>query len=621
MEESVGKLWHRWITKAASNEYPESAIDLDSLRGKISVWFHALGGEKGVSIKPASLERWSAKRGWLAKIAGTGQQVQLAYFSGDTLYLPGKVAFFSNPELNKNLYFWLVALAAVECQNAAKAEDECSPDNSHWLLRSQRLVEETLECYPGLKNLYAELTMAHLKHRAECHRRSLAFYEQQLLHALRYPGSIQDVLDFPDVREFVPVPLWLHPVPPKEPVSNVSRAEVKTEERSKAEEISGDHRRTARVVEHSKEDEGLLAFRLESLFSWAEFVNVDRPQEDDEELGASTAANDLDEFAVSSSGGTVKQRLKFDLDLPAPQYDEDVVLEGIPLPEWDYKSGELRQARCALNELEAVQVEPEPLPQHLRASATRIRGFFEQLTLSKQWMRKQPQGCEIDWDAYIHSITERKSGAGHSEQGFYREMRRHSRDMSCLLLADLSLSTESAIDDEFSVIDVIRDALLLMSEVLSACGDRYAIAGFSSKNRQLIRYHQIKRFDEKLTNDIRGRIQAIKPGFYTRMGAAIRYATRQLSKEQVEKKLLLLLSDGKPNDLDEYEGRYGIEDTRQAVLEAQAAGIVPFCVTIDQRAHEYLPYLFGRNQYVLIHNARQLPIRLPQIFAQLTEGF
>ena len=83
---------------------------------------------------------------------------------------------------------------------------------------------------------------------------------------------------------------------------------------------------------------------------------------------------------------------------------------------------------------------------------------------------------------------------------------------------------------------------------------------------------------------------------------------------------MLLLSDGKPNDIDRYEGRYGIEDTRQAILEAQQKGIVPFCVTIDKRANEYLPYLFGFQQYVVINNARQLPEKLPLIYARLTQA-
>ena len=117
---------------------------------------------------------------------------------------------------------------------------------------------------------------------------------------------------------------------------------------------------------------------------------------------------------------------------------------------------------------------------------------------------------------------------------------------------------------------------------------------------------------------VRGRIAAIKPGYYTRMGAAVRYATDLLARQPANRRLLLLLTDGKPNDLDKYEGRHGIEDTRHAVAAARRLGLQPFCVTIDARANDYLPHLFGSNGYVVIRNPAELPKRLPMLYAQLT---
>src|SRR5690606_10783579 len=110
---------------------------------------------------------------------------------------------------------------------------------------------------------------------------------------------------------------------------------------------------------------------------------------------------------------------------------------------------------------------------------------------------------------------------------------------------------------------------------------------------------------QRYNDDTRGRIQALKPGYYTRMGAAIRQATRQLEGCPQRRKLLLLVTDGKPNDIDLYKGRYGVEDTRQAVLEARSKGLLPFCITIDREAGAYLPYMFGANGYTLIHQPEQ----------------
>jgi nitric oxide reductase NorD protein len=142
--------------------------------------------------------------------------------------------------------------------------------------------------------------------------------------------------------------------------------------------------------------------------------------------------------------------------------------------------------------------------------------------------------------------------------------------------------------------------------------------GFSSVRRENVRFHLLKGFDEKFEANIRGRISQIKPGYYTRMGAAIRHASALLQKQKTGRKLLLILTDGKPNDLDQYEGRYGIEDTRVAIHEARAAGLIPFCVTIDERAGDYLPHLFGRGHYVLVRNAADLPQVLPGLYAHLT---
>jgi len=115
----------------------------------------------------------------------------------------------------------------------------------------------------------------------------------------------------------------------------------------------------------------------------------------------------------------------------------------------------------------------------------------------------------------------------------------------------------------------------------------------------------------------RARVGAIKPGYYTRMGAAIRHATQQLAVRPERKRLLMLLTDGKPNDLDLYEGRYGIEDTRHAIHEAHTAGLTPFCVTIDESGHDYLPLLFGQRGYALVHRPEDLVNKLTQAWVTL----
>ena len=135
---------------------------------------------------------------------------------------------------------------------------------------------------------------------------------------------------------------------------------------------------------------------------------------------------------------------------------------------------------------------------------------------------RQNDGTEIDLENYINFLSDRKQGKVRNDTPIYRELRNKTRDLSCLLLADLSLSTDAHINNESRVVDVIRDSLFLFSKALTATGDRFALHGFSSRNRNHIRFYNIKRFDDKYNDNVRGHIKAIRPGYYTRMGAAIR---------------------------------------------------------------------------------------------------
>jgi nitric oxide reductase NorD protein len=266
----------------------------------------------------------------------------------------------------------------------------------------------------------------------------------------------------------------------------------------------------------------------------------------------------------------------------------------------------------------AADAEAVELPQRLRRTARQLRAQFQLLAPGRVWHHEQQDGAEIDLDAYLRFSGERAAGQAVAGDRLYRDMRNGARDLACLLLADLSMSTDAFVNDHARVIDVIRDSLFLFAESLAATGDRFAMYGFSSRRRDPVRVHQFKTFAESYNARVRGRIDVIKPGYYTRMGAALRHATQLLAGEAASRRLLLLLTDGKPNDLDKYEGRYGIEDTRHALRQAREQGLQPFCVTVDKRAGEYLPHLFGSGGYVLIHRPSQLPRELPLLYARLT---
>jgi len=326
----------------------------------------------------------------------------------------------------------------------------------------------------------------------------------------------------------------------------------------------------------------------------------------------------MDQLDVAQDGERVASRVRFDLDLPAAAEDDLPLGPGVPLPEWDFRKQFMRPDYCRLQAMESRHVEPTPLPERLRPHARRLRNQFAALAPTRRWLKAQPEGIEPDIDAWVRLQADRQAGHPDAAAGLYLAQVQQERDLACLVLADLSLSTDAWASNEQKVIDVIRDSLMLFAEALGATGDRFALCGFSSLKRGHVRFHELKAFERPWDDLARGRVQAIKPGYYTRLGAAIRHSCTLLGRQPNRQRLLLILSDGKPHDLDLYEGRYGIEDTRMSIVEAREQGIRPFCVTIDKEAASYLPHVFGAHGFTLLRRPEELATRLPMLYAQLT---
>ncbi len=614
MEEFIGKIWHRYITQAADLQFPVAAVELDDVRHTTAIFFRALGGEGGLRIERALETDDASRRNILQRIAGSGKKTELAWRDEETLRLPEQIALFPEKQLNRDLYLWLTAISAIKV----------STDPHNWLESNRQRSLHTLATWPGLEQRYAKLVKAHIKLRpapdslpeAEAH-------QEQIIQQLLLKPEQAAVFTLAAKHPPKPVPLWLHPRPPVLDVSDSTSPPADPDKpesaESKKHKTGQKKRKQANRTDMPEGDGGLMSFRLESLWSWAEHIKVDRSSTEDDDDDVMRTAEDMDNISIAQDSETTTGKIKLDIDLPASAYDDIMLGEGIPIDEWDYKQQRLQKDHCRIQEMVSRHVEPSELPESLRASAHKVRRQFEVLRPQRTWVNRQNEGCELDLENYINFLADRKHGRVQNDIPIYRDVRNTHRDLSCLLLADLSLSTDAYVNNQSRVIDVIRDALFLFSEALNTTGDRFALHGFSSRNRNHVRFYNIKKFDDSYNRETRGRIDIIKPGYYTRLGTAIRYATTLLSKETSAQKLLLILTDGKPNDLDKYEGRYGIEDTRMAVLEAESLGLRPFCVTIDEDASDYLPYLFGKQSYVVIHDIEQLPRKLPILYLRLTK--
>ena len=225
-------------------------------------------------------------------------------------------------------------------------------------------------------------------------------------------------------------------------------------------------------------------------------------------------------------------------------------------------------------------------------------------------------GDEPDLDAWLDGLAEARAGLC-MPQALYQTQRSARRDMAIMLLVDASGSTDGWLSRQRRIVDVEREALLLVCLALDGLGQPYSVQSFSGEGPQRVTMRCLKAFDERYNEAIGQRIAALEPERYTRAGAALRHATTQLMRQPATHRLLLLLSDGKPNDVDEYEGRYGVEDLRQAVNEARLQGIHPFCLTIDRQAASYLPAVFGARHYALLANPERLPGVLLEWLRQL----
>jgi nitric oxide reductase NorD protein len=289
----------------------------------------------------------------------------------------------------------------------------------------------------------------------------------------------------------------------------------------------------------------------------------------------------------------------------------------IAYPEWDYRVARYERNGALVHEVDGIATNPGWAQHVLAERATlvrRVRRDFERLRPRREILHRQLDGADVDVDAWVTTAADAAAATSPDER-LYLADRRARRDAAILLLVDISASTDSWVGGSRRVIDVEREALLIVSEALAALGDRHAIHAFRGEGSRRVELLPLKRFADPAGAPVRARIGGLEPDGYTRVGAAVRHATMLLARERAQQRLLLLLSDGRPNDVDVYEGRYGLEDTRQAFAEARAQDVHPFCVTVDREAPAYASHVFGHGAHAMLRN----PERLPQVLLDVLQ--
>ncbi len=295
---------------------------------------------------------------------------------------------------------------------------------------------------------------------------------------------------------------------------------------------------------------------------------------------------------------------------------------GVVYPEWDWRIDAYRPHGAIVRERAAEEGDGAWVDAMLRRHSATLRGVrrdFERVRPRRTALKRQLDGSEIDVDAVVAAFADRRGG-GVSDDRVYVDARPLRRDVAITLLVDASASTDGWVSGSRRIIDVEKEALLIVSEALAALGDPHAILSFSGESAAGVEVRVVKQFDGHVAlADVRRRIAALEPSGYTRAGAAIRHATGGLMRQAARHRLLVLLSDGRPNDVDQYEGRYGVEDTRVAVAEARLQGLHCFCLTVDRQAPRYATRIFGRD-FAVLSRAERLPMVLTALLRDLVRG-
>jgi hypothetical protein len=290
--------------------------------------------------------------------------------------------------------------------------------------------------------------------------------------------------------------------------------------------------------------------------------------------------------------------------------------------EWDYQVQLYRPDWATVYERRATKGDADGIERILveyKPIAHKIKHIIDRLSpQGVQRERNLEDGDEIDINAAVDAMISIRMGKQPDTRITMRNVIKN-RDLAVTVLLDLSESTNETINgSDKTVLDLTREAATLVCTAISGIGDPFAVHGFASEGRHDVHYYRFKDFNQKFNHEVKARLDGMKGGLSTRMGAAMRHAGHHLLRQSERRKLLLLVTDGEPADIDERDPQHLRHDTRKAVEELYSKGILTYCLTLDPNADTYVKRIFGANNYTIVDHVDRLPEKLPTLFASLT---
>ena len=337
--------------------------------------------------------------------------------------------------------------------------------------------------------------------------------------------------------------------------------------------------------------------------------------------------NELDcELAGDDAQEIWRYEGQFWLDQEACTINElegkEPVSEPFHYPEWDYQVQlhrpdwvsviERRQGKGDPEDIERILTDYKPVASRLKhiIDALQPQGVIRQ--------RHQEDGDQIDINAAVDAMVDLRMGHSPDPRVNVRLIRK-TRDLAVVVLLDMSESTNETLPGtDRPVLDLTREAASLLSWAIDGIGDPFAVHGFASDGRHDVQYYRYKDFGEGFNDKVKSRLAGMQGGLSTRMGGALRHAADHLKQQPQQKKLVLMVTDGEPSDIDIRDPQYLRQDTKKAVEELGSEGIMTYCLTLDPEADDYVSRIFGPNRYTIIDHVQKLPEKLPALFASLT---
>ena len=561
--DGIAAIWYGWLFGLAGRlRHSQSVVVGKELWRGIDLYFHVMGGNLDRKTRTNTME--------LSTHGGIDLQ---AWSEPGMLHLPRRINRFADRESNRQLYYWLAAVLAAD---QPQTDTIMLPPGVRHMLNGVSVTTRLLQEFPGLEQRYQKLCEQELRQRRTAYRDPIGEVNSP---ALVLESAIRAVLQGTytskneSLRKMIvqakageaitPAPEWVGKTVPFLPVP-------------------------------------LWPYRKPAptkiKIPW--FRATRKPNQDSEPKP--------------------QKKADFNPDyLPDPNIGIPAIPDHYLYPEWNCFTRSYQKNWCRLIEQLPKGGYRAELDSQFSEMVHRVQRSFKLLRQEPQWKRLLEDGPELDIDSYIDTIGDRRA-LGSQETNFFREKSRQFRDISVIVLMDASRSTEAWLDN-VRVIDIAKQSLAVLAQVLHETGDKFALYSFSSDSRLRVRCDRIKTFDQPYDEKARRNLLEVKPRNYTRLGPLVRHLGAILHGRSSRQKLLLILSDGKPHDpTDRYEGRYALEDTRKALIEQRSRNIECFGLTINQDNPRYLKYLFGAGNYAVYSHLHSLPDVLPSLYAKVT---